>query len=179
VSRHRFIAVFAASCLVVAGSYMAGCEAAPDGNVIIPGEQCHQLLQAQCRCCGSGETSCTARVDYLVVHANAVTGLTAAMSPHGAPTSSILPRPSSGPARGFRQSKRPLTPAPIKIAGQTQKTTVGEGCFGAAIRRRSACRSRRARRWSSDHRAPQRVTDHSRPAHTRLSRLASECSSSG
>ncbi|MFT5434606.1 MAG: hypothetical protein ACI9OJ_005320 [Myxococcota bacterium] len=66
----------AALVLLIAGSYVAGCEAAPDGNVIIPGEQCHQLLQAQCRCCGSGETSCTARVDYLVVHANAVTGLT-------------------------------------------------------------------------------------------------------
>ncbi len=55
-----------------------GCGDEPEGNVIVPGGTCHELAKAQCRCCATGEVSCTGQVDYLVVHANAVTGFTEA-----------------------------------------------------------------------------------------------------
>lgn len=77
MGQSRWMGLLSALAWITMGlGVSVGCSDEPEGNVIVPGGTCHELAKAQCRCCGTGEVSCTAQVDYLVVHANAVTGFT-------------------------------------------------------------------------------------------------------
>lgn len=60
---------------------VAACSATHPGTTGIPVTKdgpCHQLLRAQCKCCGSGEPLCTGQVDFLVESGTAVSNQSAA-----------------------------------------------------------------------------------------------------